>query len=107
MGQYIAPVIVVLNEVALGKSHSVAHRLPGYGNRGNGEIAGLTLKAFDPILRKDGFVEGVGAEDVLVVDLQCLLGIVIGGRELRYHSRPAVVEVGAKEAAIYAVVLKI
>ena len=55
--QYIAPVIVVLDEIALSETEAVAYALTGNADSGNGEVASFVIFALNAILGKDRFVQ--------------------------------------------------
>ena len=57
MRQYVAPVIIVLDEIALGEAHAIPNTLPGDGNPRDGEIAGLPQFPLNAILSKDEFIQ--------------------------------------------------
>ena len=83
MSQNVAPVIVVLDEIALGEADAVANALSGDADSRNGEVAGLAEFSLDAILGKNHFVQSVRTEIVRPVHLQGALPVVVRGGELR------------------------
>src|SRR5882724_8121979 len=85
MRQHVAPVVVVLYEVALRKADPISDALSGDGDAWDREVAGLAEKALNPILGEDGFVECCRAEVVRPVYLERALHCVLCCRKLRNH----------------------
>src|ERR1700722_547193 len=107
MSQDIAPVIVVLNEIALGEPYTVSDALPGNTNSRNGEVASLAKFALDAILRKNCFVQCRRTEIMRPIHLQGTLPVVIRGGELRNNIRRRVGLQRPKETAVDAVLAEV
>src|ERR1700722_8686176 len=107
MSQDIAPVIVVLNEIALGEPYTVSDALPGNTNSRNGEVAGLAKFALDAILRKDCFIQRRRTEIMRPIHLQGTLPVVIRGGELWDDIRRGIGLKGTKETAVNAILAEI
>src|SRR6266436_2462724 len=107
MRQNIAPVIVVLNEIALGEPYTVSDALPGNADSGNGKITGLAKFALDAILRKDCFIQRRRTEIMRPIHLQRTLPVVICGRELWDDIRRGIGLKGTKETAVNAILAEI
>ena len=113
VGQYVPPVIVVLDEIALGKAlpieaaEAVQIGKSRHPHRWDGEIASLMLHTFDPVLGEDGFVQCGGTECVRVIHLESTFPVLVGGRELRDRRRSAEAEICAEEAAVNSIVFEI
>src|SRR5205085_10427549 len=108
-----APVIVMLDEITLGKSlaietsKAVQVREPGYTDRGNREVTGLVLHSLNAILGKDGFVQSCGTERVHVVDLKGAFPVAVCRRKLRDRGSATKIKCGTKEAAVDSIILEI
>ena len=100
MAKNIAPVIVVLNEIALGEADAVAHALSGNAHAWNGEVTRFPEKALDAILGKDGFVQGCRTEVMGPVQLKSALNSVLCRRELRDNVWIVLMGKSAEETAI-------
>src|SRR5215471_332615 len=107
MGQNVAPVIVVLDEITLREANAVGNALSGDGDTRNGEVASLAEFTLDAVLGKNRFVQSVRTEIVSPVDLYGALPIVVGGRELRNDIGGWVGLQGAEETAVDAIFLEI
>ena len=92
MGQHIAPVIVVLDEIPLGEADAITDGLSSDADVRNGEVTGLAEVSFDAVLSKDGFIESCRAECVGPVSLKSALHGVAGSGELWNGVRSAVVQ---------------
>ena len=56
LAQNIAPVIVVLDKISLGKAKTVSEALSSDADSWNSKIAGLVKLPLDAILGEDGFI---------------------------------------------------
>src|SRR5215472_6764050 len=105
--QHVAPVIVVLDEIALREPDAVPDILPGDSDSGNRKVAGFADFSFNSILGKNNFVQGRWTEGVRPVHLKGSLPVVVPGRELRNHIGAAVIQQGAEKAPVDAVFRKV
>src|SRR5580704_10447435 len=103
VSQYVAPVVVVLNEIALSKPDPISNALSGDGDTWDSEVAGLAEKALDAILSEDRFVECCRAEIVCPIHLKRTLHGVLCGRKLRDHVWIVLMGQCAEEASVNAV----
>ena len=107
MGQNVTPVVVVLDEIALGKADTEAGRQSGDGDRGNRKVAGLAdepVALFDVL---DHEVQRRGIKGVSPVHLEGAFHRVIRGRELRNNRRTAIMENRPVKTAVDAVVFEV
>src|SRR5208283_997714 len=107
VGQNVAPVIVVLDEITLSEADTVSDALSGDRDSRNGEVASLAQFSLDAVLGKNHFVQSVRIEIVGPVKLQGALPIVVGGGELGNDVRGWVGLQSAEETAVDAIVLEI
>ena len=94
VGQNVAPVIVVLDEIALRKALPIKSAEPSRlkarnSHRWDGEIASLMLDPFDTVLGEDSFVQCRGTECVRVVHLESTFPVLVGGGKLGDRRWPA------------------
>src|SRR5208282_581361 len=87
MRQNIAPVVVVLNEIALRETQAVAEVLSGYADDRNGEVAGLVQLALNAIPVKHYIIQGRRIEGVRPVHLEGALPAIVRGIKLRDGGR--------------------
>src|ERR1700686_3643090 len=107
MSQDIAPVIVVLNEIALGKPYTVSDALSGNADSRDGEVTSLAKFALNPILGKNCLIQRRRAEIMRPVHLQCTLPVVVRGGELWNNIRRGIGLKGPKETAVNAILAEI
>src|SRR5580704_784064 len=81
--QHIAPVITVLDEIALREAVSEANSQLSDTYDRNGKGSGLVGETFDAVITKGSFVEHVGGECVRLIDLNGGAVVVTGGSKGR------------------------
>ena len=69
-GQDIAPVIAVLNVIAVGEAVSPARAQIGHVDNGNGKKAGVGGDAFNAVITKDRLIQHVRRESMRLINLQ-------------------------------------
>src|ERR1700722_7074425 len=107
LGQHIAPVIVVLDEIALRKSNAVADVLAGDVNCGDVKVAGFVVNTLDAAVSNGDFVQHGRAESVCPAALYGALPGVVGASECGDGCWSAVGVNGTEDAEINTIVVEI
>lgn len=113
MREHVAPVVVVLDEIALCKAQAIEPAetvevgYPRGANLRNGEVAGLLLNALDAVLGENSLIQRGGAESVCIVHLEGTFCSVADRRKLRNRRRTASLKGGPEKTGINSVVLEI
>ena len=107
MGQNVTPVVVVLDEIALGKANPVPDGLSANADIRNREVPSFSQEALDTVPGKDYFIQRRGIKGVSPVHLEGAFHRVIRGRELRNNRRTAIMENRPVKTAVDAVVFEV
>src|SRR5664279_173635 len=104
LGEHVAPVIAVLDVVALRKSDSPSHPELADTHDRYGKVAGLVEVSFDSVVTKAGFVQHRRREGVSFVYLDRRPIVCIRGVECRPNRGATLADSVADEVAINSVV---
>lgn len=89
VSKYVPPVIVVLNEVALGKSDSEPDSLPCDSHIRHREITALIDNSLHLHIAEHAFVQRIRREGVCLIDLKRIRHKIVRCRECRSYGWPA------------------